>query len=152
MLPSTLTCISFPSWKKNSIFVTNNVSQTLDCHVFLVVTGYQREWCWLEHIQGQGSSHCECRLPVVSCTFLLYCMMMPIVFLIFILQFFFCLVIMGFILKNILHALLGELMESVGDSLLAASHCHSWCSEMAWYFAPDIQKASTALIILVMSI
>ncbi len=38
---------------------------------------------------------------------------------------FFCLVIMGFILKKILHALLGELMESVGDSLLAASHCHS---------------------------
>lgn len=56
--------------------------------VFLVVPGYQREWCWLEHIQGQGSSHCECRLPVVLCTFLLYCMMMQIVFIIFILQFF----------------------------------------------------------------
>jgi hypothetical protein len=39
-----------------------------------------------------------------------------------------------------------------GADWLPASHFHSWCSVMAWYFAPDIQKVSTALIILVMSI
>lgn len=33
-------------------------------YLCLMAAGYQWQWCWIEHIQGQGSSHRECGLPM----------------------------------------------------------------------------------------